>query len=70
MIGPYHKNDNGEKFIKVFGVANGRKETNFIVDCRIILVWILQIHNGKCGNKSSGSTRGPVMKACEHGDVV
>jgi hypothetical protein len=26
MIGPYHKNDKGEKFIKVFGGANGRKE--------------------------------------------
>jgi len=43
MIGPYHKNDNGENFIKVFGGANGRKETKFVVDCRIILVWILQI---------------------------
>ena len=38
MIGPYHKNDNGEKFIWVFGGANGRKETNFVVDCWVILV--------------------------------
>jgi hypothetical protein len=42
-IGPYHKKDNGEKLIQVFGGANGRKETNFVVDCGIILVWIVQI---------------------------
>jgi len=43
MIGPYHKDDNGEKFIRVFDGAKERKETKFVVDCRIILVRILQI---------------------------
>jgi hypothetical protein len=41
IIGPYHTNDNGEKFMQVYGGANGRKETNFVVDCKIILVWII-----------------------------
>jgi len=46
MIGPYHKNDNGEKFKQVL-VEQKEEETNFVVDSRFILVWILQILNGK-----------------------
>jgi len=70
MIGPYHKNDNGEKFITVFVEQKEEK--------RPTSSWIVGLYQSgsqkygreSCGNESSGSTWGPVMKSCENGDLV
>jgi hypothetical protein len=68
MTGSYHTNDNGENFIQGFRRANGRKETNFVVDCRITLLWVPTYIAKKTEEMNRlAQNGGPVMKVCEHG---